>query len=221
MPHISLQKIGPPVQGYCVEDGFDFEEVARRHARDQVTVDLALRSAAADFVTAAMGNDALKRALRRKQADQAVAIVYAMPEFHALKDAARARGFESFSIGTVVDVQVGYGANQELGFVKDWDGVTKVYATTGVSQGLALGADVGLSLGLWKKPVAQLSGYGHGVAVSADVGVSVGAAAWFDFYPVTLVGISFMGGIGAGLELGEYNQVVTMLYDPDTPVALR
>lgn len=46
------------------------------------------------------------------------------------------------------DMQLGYGANQEVGFLKDWDGTTKVYSTTGLSAGPAIGVDFGLSLGL-------------------------------------------------------------------------
>lgn len=217
-PASVLTQVGPPVQEHCVADNFDLWDYLRPMAEEEMEQAKDVREAAAKFVTAASRNQQLKYALTNRQFQLLPDIIWAMPSFHNLRATASARGYNSFTIGMVGDAQLGWGANQEWGYAFDWEGGMKAYATTGVSKGPAIGVDLSLAVGLWKAEKERLGGYAHGLAASASGAVSVGGAVWFGYYPMEFAGVTVNAGGGVGLELGEYNETVTNIYDPDTQV---
>ena len=217
-PAAALTQVGPPVREHCVAEDFDLLDYLRPMAEREIEESAAVRQAAADFVVAVSRNEQLKQALRSRQVSGIPQIVWAMPSFQRLKTAAMENGYQSVTVGLVGDVQLGWGANQEWGYAFDWQGGMKVYATTGVSKGPAIGVDLSFAVGLWKAAKENIGGYAHGIAASASGAVSVGGGIWYGYYPMQLAGITVNAGIGAGIEVGEYNETVTNVYDPDTPV---
>jgi hypothetical protein len=94
----------------------------------------------------------------------------------------------------------------------DWNANVGFYVTTIVSKGLALSAGSGISLGVWTIDKDQLGGYAHGVSTSLPAGVvDVGGGAWFSYYPINFLGLAYTAGMGVGMEIGVYNEAITVL----------
>lgn len=169
------------------------------------------------FVKDVAANQTLKDAIKDKDGARVWRMIQSMRSFQRLRNKAQEEGFQSLTLGSVGDVQIGVGANQEAGVALDWTGAVKGYTTTGVSAGIALGVDVGYSLGLWKSTLNGMSGYAQGAAVAIPagtpgIGPSVGAAAWFSYAPITAAGFTVTAGVGVGAELGELNSTWTQVY---------
>ena len=169
------------------------------------------------FVKDVAANRTLKDAIKDKDGARVWRMIQSMRSFQRLRNKAQEEGFQSLTLGSVGDVQIGVGANQEAGVALDWTGAVKGYTTTGVSAGIALGVDVGYSLGLWKSTLNGMSGYAQGAAVAIPagtpgIGPSVGAAAWFSYAPITAAGFTVTAGVGVGAELGELNSTWTQVY---------
>ena len=169
------------------------------------------------FVKDVAASDTLKDAIKAKDGARVWRMIQSMRSFQRLKSKAEQDGFRSITLGSVADLQIGAGANQEAGVALDWTGSVKAYTTTGVSAGLAIGVDVSYSLGLWKSHLAALAGYAQGAAVAIPagtpgIGPSVGAAAWFTYAPIQAAGFTVTAGVGVGAELGELNSTWTQVY---------
>ena len=215
-PPKALQDLGHEFNQVCAPPT-DVKEFIRSNAQEQFSK-RGLGEAAKNLVADVFRNDQLRSALKQKQYVQAMMILRDMRSYQELKRVAQDYGYRSLSIGVATDVQVIAGANQEFGIAVDWDDNIRGYATTGLSLGLAVGGDVGVNVGIWKVPAAQLGGYAQGLTFSVagglgiGVGASLGAGLWASYYPYEILGVSYTAGGGVGGEVGEYNEVVTNLY---------
>lgn len=123
---------------------------------------------------------------------------------------------QTTTVGLAGDIQFIVGSNVEFGIAINTDGKGgfKPYRTAGFTKGVAAGADLGVTVGLWRAKSHQIDGPAQGIAASIGGTYSGGAGVWYSYYsPGTrgqeYMGFTITGGAGLGLEIGEYNEVWT------------
>ncbi|MDD1781963.1 hypothetical protein LRP49_12360 [Enterovibrio sp. ZSDZ35] len=215
-PPEALQNFGPPYDRICGEP-FNAESEVIKLAREEVNANMEINQAAAAFLAEASTNSALKRAIKDKDGDAAYQIISAMESYQQLRATALLHGYRSMTLGGGPELEVGIGATTEYGIALDWHGNSRPYGSVAISKGVSLSAGIGLTLGIWKDGIesseANIGGYARGASISVPLGVAdIGSAAWFSYYPLNFIGLTFSGSGGIGLETVNYNQAVTMLY---------
>jgi hypothetical protein len=211
-----LTSIGIPFEAHCTAEK-DPLKVVLREGRAMFEDNAELLGLAVLFITDVSRDQAVKDAIKAQDGRRLLRALQGLRSYQNFQDAAQAKGYKSLTLGSVFDVQVGAGANQEQGVAFDWQGDLRPYTTTGVSAGIALGVDAGFSLGIWRSTVSGLAGYSQGAAIAIPagtpgIGPSVGAAAWFSYAPMAPAGMSVTAGAGLGAELGELNATLTQVY---------
>ncbi|WP_028022906.1 hypothetical protein [Enterovibrio calviensis] len=211
-----LQNFGPPYDRVCGTP-LDMATVITDLARAKLEEDLTLSQAAAEFVADVAKHDELRRAISDKDGEEVFRLMVQMPSYLALRDAALANGYQSLTLGAAPELEVGLGATTEYGVALDWQGNSRPYGVMSYSKGASLSVGLGVSVGVWKDGIesdaANIGGYAHGASISVPLGVAdVGSGAWFSYYPIRYLGLSFSASGGVGLETVNYNQAVTMLY---------
>ena len=158
-----------------------------------------------------------KKAIKNKDHRAAFAMLKRLNSYGRLADQARSAGFDSLSVGVGSDVQLGVGGNGEVGFAIDLKRERIVgYESLGYSKGFSIGIDSGVTIGLWKGGFE--TGYTQGFTASVGGVVSAGAGVWYTYFDPAkksqerIAGITFAGGVGLGIEFGEYNEVGTRVY---------
>ncbi|OEE70060.1 hypothetical protein A1OO_04605 [Enterovibrio norvegicus FF-33] len=215
-PAAVLQNFGPPYDRVCGTP-LDMATVVTDLARTKLEEDLTLSQAAAEFVAEVAKHDELRRAISDKDGEEVYRLISPMPSYLALRDAAIANGYQSLTLGAAPELEIGVGATTEYGIALDWQGNTRPYGVMAYSKGASLSVGLGVSIGVWKDGIesgsANIGGYAHGASISVPLGVAdVGSGAWFSYYPIRYLGLSFSASGGIGLETVNYNQAVTMLY---------
>ena len=162
----------------------------------------------------------LKRAIKKEDWDRVHKIVMSFSSMAQIVKTAKASGFSTLSVGVGSDIQIGIGGNSETGIAMNLrSGKIQGYQSSGFSKGLSIGVDSGINLGLWKGKFE--SGYTQGFTTSVGGVISAGAGVWYTYYDTKypnsnrgqerLAGLTFSAGVGAGAEIGEYNEVGTKL----------
>lgn len=170
-----------------------------------------------------------KKAVKDNQLLKAYDILASFEEFEKLKNVlsetentatsvgGAALNF-TITMGYVVDASVGLGGNYEWGTAIDFsERKVKKYKSYGLSKGFSLGIDGGLALGVWKGAFNTSSSQGYVGAFEVGY-IGGGVGVWSDYYTPKrsdgsnqphFVGFSISVGAGAGVEVGEYNEVYT------------
>ncbi|WP_405231018.1 hypothetical protein [Lentisalinibacter salinarum] len=210
-PPKALQQVGPPYDRVCGA-GAGKNDVVRL-AKERREAHQALQVVAGQFVLELAGNRDLRRAILDKDGPRAVSIIMRTPGFARLRDQSRASGFETLTFGGAPEVKAIAGAAQEAGLAMDWDGDYRFYMSTVVSTGASVSVGFTGTLGLWSAPAGGIGGYARGASVSIPVGVGdVGSGAWFSYYPLDFMGLTFSASGGIGIDTVNYNQAVTNVY---------
>ncbi|MGV7221932.1 MAG: hypothetical protein ACQ9MH_10425 [Nitrospinales bacterium] len=211
IPPKSLMEIGPYFQRKCSKP-FKARKVLLPMAKHHMGLSSGISVAAGKFAFDVLKDKALRKAIKNKNGRAITASIKRMTSFNKLKSSAQAKGYRSVSIGVGSGVKAGLGLEQEVGVALDWNANVGFYATTIVSKGLALSAGSGISLGVWTIDKDQLGGYAHGVSTSLPAGVvDIGGGAWFSYYPIDFLGLAYTAGMGVGMEIGVYNEAITLL----------
>lgn len=172
-----------------------------------------------------------KKAIKEGRLQDSFTILQSFAEYQQLVDvltstdasaSAVGNAAQQFTItsGFVVDGSVVFGYNYEWGTAIDLaDGKIKKYKAHGLSKGVSFGGAGGITLGLWKG--AFRSGASQGYVGGFDVGpIGHGVGVWSDYYTPKrpggsnqphFVGFTYNGGVGLGVEVGEYNEVYTKI----------
>ncbi|PMN91322.1 hypothetical protein [Enterovibrio norvegicus] len=215
-PADALLNFGPPYEKVCGAP-MDMQAEITALAQTRLEEDLALSQGGAEFIAAVAKNSALRRAISDKDGEEVYRLISQMPSYLALRDAGLANGYQSITLGGAPELEVGIGTTAEYGVALDWQGNTRPYGAIAVSKGASLSVGLGVSLGVWKDGIESdarnIGGYAHGASVSVPLGVAdVGSGAWFSYYPIRYLGLTFSASGGIGLETVNYNQAVTLLY---------
>ncbi len=198
-------------------------DVKAAFRRDMVKFNT-LKSPGVDFIEAVLGDKpkfrSLKRAIKQQRYGEAFKVMEQFVGFSAFVNKVRRNGFDSLSVGFGSDIQIGVGGNGEVGFAVDLRNERVVgYESLGFTKGLSIGVDSGVTIGLWKGGFE--SGYTQGFTGSVGGVVSAGMGLWYTYYDPKqargrgqerLAGLTFTGGVGLGIEYGEYNEVGTKVY---------
>ncbi|MEX2257762.1 MAG: hypothetical protein WD672_03545, partial [Woeseia sp.] len=217
-PPKALQEVGPPYNEVCGRT-VDADDIIRL-SRERMKAHQDLKIVAIGFVGELATDAELRQAIQRKDGVRAAGIIMRTPGFARLRDQARASGFDTLSFGGAPEVKVVGGAAQEAGFAMDWNGNPRFYMTTVVSTGASVSAGFSATFGLWNAPAGGIGGYARGASFSlpvpgANIGVAggaVGGGAWFSYYPLDFVGLTYTVSGGIGLDTVDYNQAVTNVY---------
>ncbi|WP_405235043.1 hypothetical protein [Lentisalinibacter orientalis] len=210
-PPKALQQVGPPYDRVCGA-GAGKEDVIRL-SRERREAHQALQIVAGQFLLELAGNRGLRRAILDQDGPRAVRIIMQTPGFARLRDQSRASGFETLTFGGAPEVKAIAGAAQEAGLAMDWDGDYRFYMSTVVSTGASVSVGFTGTLGVWNASAGGIGGYARGASVSFPVGVGdVGYGAWFSYYPLDFMGLTFSASGGIGIDTVNYNQAVTNVY---------
>jgi len=210
-PPKALQQVGPPYDQVCGA-GASKDDVLRL-ARERRDAHQDLQIVAGQFLLELAGNRDLRRAILAQDGPRAVSVIMQTPGFARLRDQSRASGFETLTFGGAPEVKAIAGAAQEAGLAMDWDGDYRFYMSTVVSTGASVSVGFTGTLGLWNAPAGGIGGYARGASVSIPVGVGdVGSGAWFSYYPLDFMGLTFSASGGIGVDTVNYNQAVTNVY---------
>lgn len=215
-PPDAITAVGRPFEAKCTAETDPLQVIVEEGA-NLLKSQVELTGLAIAFATEVSSNRTVKDAIKAEDGNRLWRAIQGLRSFQRLRTAAQADGYKSISLGSVADVQLIVGANQEAGVAFDWTGAFKPYTTTGVSAGVSIGVDAGYTLGVWKGDLSQMSDYAQGAVVSLPtgtpgIGPSVAAAVWFSYAPITASGFTITAGVGVGAELGELNATWTAVY---------
>lgn len=154
--------------------------------------------------------------LLRKKWPKVMDTIKTLDSYKNLLRVAQESENKTITVGLAGDIQAIIGSNIEFGIAINTDGSGgfKPYRTAGFTKGVAIGADLGITVGLWRAPSHRIDGPAQGIAASLGGTYSGGAGVWYSYYsPGTrgqeYLGFTITGGAGLGLEVGEYNEVWT------------
>lgn len=158
--------------------------------------------------------------VKQERFEEAAIALSELGSFGRFQRAARAAGFETFTLGVSGDMSLAVGYVSEIGMAVDLEheGPVRGYATIGYTLGLSAGADVGLAMGLWTAENDALSGDSWGSVAAAAPGGGASAGAWFNYDEAynrglgAFQGVTFTPSYGVSVEIGELNRVTTVQF---------
>jgi hypothetical protein len=152
----------------------------------------------------------LKEDLKDGDAGAALETLKTFDEWPALVQAAQIAGGGNVSISVTGDISAGIGYAYEHGLVVNLAHPNRAreFKATSLAKGATLAIDGGFTLGAWG---SGFDGYSQGYVASVE---GVGVGVWSSYYdasagPPRVLGFTVGAGIGAGFEIGEYNEVHT------------
>lgn len=211
-PPKSLTQLGAPYDRVCGTP-IEAENVILDLTRQKLDDNRALNRAAAQFVAEAAKDSAIRQAILDKDGAEVFRRIVQLSSYQDLRSKAQTAGYQSFSLGGAPELRFIAGVAQEAGIAMNWNGKSRPYATTTYSKGPSVSAGLGFTLGLWKGNKDSIGGYARGASISIPLGVAdVGSGAWFGYYPIDFLGVTYSVSGGIGLDTVNYNEAVTLLY---------
>lgn len=197
---------------------FKVAKEAAKDLKDYAAVHYHLKQLRLEILLPTKNPNEVRKAVLRKDWNKVWKYLQRLENFKKLKEIAQRTQHKTFTIGLSGDIQAIIGSNIEWGIAINLDGTGgfKPYRTAGFSKGLAIGADGGILIGIWRTKSHDIAGPSQGLAASVGGGVSGGVGVWYSYYQPSTRGQKYIGmtmavSAGLGVEIGEYNEVWTEL----------